>query len=214
MRRLALAGFFVVACVVLAAAAREFTLPHAANAKTYPAHDDHPAEKVTIAIEPYDSAKKSEIFRVNWREHGYLPAYLIVSNEGDQPIALTAMHVEWVTAKRSKLQPATEDDLARRLSRVKRRGDEPPRVPLPLPRKGPDSGVGKDARQEIDNARFRAFAIEPHTTRAGFLFFDVENIQEPLAGAHVYITGVKDVSGQELMFFDISLEKYLETEPD
>jgi hypothetical protein len=211
MRRLATAGLFVLACVVVAAAAREFTLPRAANAKTYPAHDDHPTERVTIAIDPYDSTQKSEIFRVKWREHGYLPVYLIVSNDGDQPLALPAMHIQWVTAKRSKLQPATEDDLARRLSRVKRRGDETPRMPLPLPKRGPDVGVPKDARQEIDAARFSAAAVEPHTTRAGFLFFDIENIPDPLVGAHVYITGVRDGNGQELMFFDIPLDKYLAT---
>ncbi len=122
------------------------------NAKTYPAHDDHPAEQVTIAIDPYDSPSKSEIFRVKWQEYGYLPAYLVVSNDGDRPIVLTAMHIQWVTAKRSKLQPATEDDLARRLSRIKRRGDENIPLPLPLPKRGPSAGVTKDARQEIDGA--------------------------------------------------------------
>ncbi len=60
----------------------------------------------------------------------------------------------------------------------------------------------------------RAEAVEPHSTRAGFLFFDIANIQQPfLAGAHLYVTGVRDGNGQELMFFDIPLDKYLETRP-
>jgi hypothetical protein len=209
MRRLSLGALFVLACIALAVASKEFTLPHPAQANSYPAHDDHAGERVSIAIDLYDSPRKADIFKVNWREHDYLPAYLIVSNEGDEPIALTDMHVQWVTSDRSKIQPATDEDLARRLSRVKRRGDERP-LPVPIPR-GPDVGVSKDARREIEAAQFRASAVEPHSTRAGFLFFDVENIREPLAGAHVYISGIKDANGQELIFFDIPLDKYLNT---
>jgi hypothetical protein len=207
MRYLSVALLFVLAWISLAAASKEFTLPRPAQANTYPAHDDHPAEHVAIAIDPYDSPHKADIFKVNWREHDYLPAYLIVSNNGDEPIALTAMRVQWVTNNRSKLQPAMDEDLTRRLSRIKRRGDERP-LPIPLPR-GPDVGVSKDARREIEAAQFRAVAVEPHSTRAGFLFFDVESIREPLAGAHVYISGIKDAKGQELMFFDIPLDSHL-----
>jgi hypothetical protein len=52
--------------------------------------------------------------------------------------------------------------------------------------------------------------VEAHATQAGFLFFDVEGIDDPLAGAHLYISGVRNGQGQELIFFDISLEGYLE----
>jgi hypothetical protein len=207
MRHLSVAVLLILAWISLAAASKEFTLPQPAPANTYPAHDDHPSEHVSIAIDPYDSARKAEIFKVNWREHDYLPAYLIVSNDGDEPIQLRALRVQWVTADRSKLQPASDDDLARRLSRIRRRGDEQP-LPLPVPR-GPNVGVSKDARREIDAAQFRAMAVEPHSVRAGFLFFDVQDIREPMAGAHVYISGIKDAKGQELMFFDVPLDKYL-----
>jgi hypothetical protein len=30
-----------------------------------------------------------------------------------------------------------------------------------------------------------------------------------MAGAHLYVTGVRDGGGNELMFFDIPLDKYL-----
>jgi hypothetical protein len=41
------------------------------------------------------------------------------------------------------------------------------------------------------------------------MFFDVSGISTPLAGAHFYLTGVRDASGNELMYFEIPLEKYL-----
>ena len=38
-------------------------------------------------------------------------------------------------------------------------------------------------------------------------------MSQPLAGAHLYVTGVRDGNGSELMFFDIPLEKYLTYRP-
>ena len=35
----------------------------------------------------------------------------------------------------------------------------------------------------------------------------------PLAGAHFYLTGVRDAKGNELMYFEIPLEKYLSAPP-
>jgi hypothetical protein len=62
---------------------------------------------------------------------------------------------------------------------------------------------------EIESSQFAAKAVEPHTTQSGFLFFDVGDIAAPLAGAHIYVTGVNDAKGTELFYFDIPLEKYL-----
>jgi hypothetical protein len=197
--------------VTIAIAAKEYTAPRAMPAKTYPAHDEHPTENVTMAADPYDLPDKaSPVFILPYREKGYLPIHLVITNDGEQPISLAGIEVRLVTANRTKLQPATSDDLYRRFSRVARRGDEPSRnpLPIPLPRR-PDTGLPKGGADEIVNAQFRAKAVEPHGTQAGFLFFDVEGIRQPLAGAHLYITGVRDNNGSELMFFDIPLEKYL-----
>ncbi len=202
---------FLCGCVSLALWAREFRMPRAANARTYPAHDEHANEHVTVAVDPYDRADKADIFKTKWREHGYLPVQLVVSNDGDQPIALTQMKVELITANHSKILPASDEDLYRRVGKINRRGDEPSRnpLPVPLPRRGPSVGVSKDTREEVEAAQFRAVAVEPHSTKAGFVFLDVQGIREPVAGAHVYVTGIRDATGQELMFFDIPLDKYL-----
>ena len=63
---------------------------------------------------------------------------------------------------------------------------------------------------EIDSAQFAARAVEPHTTQSGFLFFDVSGMTTPLAGAHIDVTGVTDAKGNELMYFEIPMEKYLD----
>lgn len=199
----------------LAIASKEYMAPKALPAKTYPARDEHPDEKVTIAADPYDMQDKAApVFTLPYKEKDYLPIYLVITNDGDQPITLNQMEFKLVTASRTKLQPATTDDLYRRFSRVKRRGDEPSRnpLPIPLPRR-PDTGLPKGGADEIQNAQFRAKAVEPHGTQAGFLFFDIEGVREPLAGAHLYVTGVRDSNGSELMFFDIPMEKYLTYRP-
>jgi hypothetical protein len=209
-RRAWLAGALVLLATV-ALASKQYTAPRAMPAKSYPAHDEHPTEKVTIAADPYDTSAKAEpVFILPYREKGYLPVYLVVTNDGDQPVSLANMEISLVTGNRTKLQPANTDDLYRRFSRVKHRGDEPSRnpLPIPLPRR-PDTGLPKGAANEIQDAQFGAKAVEPHGTQAGFLFFDTEGVRQPLAGAHLYVTSVRDANGNDLMFFDVPLDKYV-----
>ena len=73
------------------------------------------------------------------------------------------------------------------------------------------SGANSAKRNRCGEARARA--VEPHGTQAGFLFFDIEGVRQPLEGAHLYITGVRDANGTDLMFFDVPLEKYLSAGP-
>ena len=204
------------ALCAVAFAAKEYVAPKAYPAKTYPARDAHDDEKVTIAADPYDMPDKaSTVFNLNYREKGILPIFLVVTNDGDQPVALTDIKVQLVTADRSKILSATDDDLYRKFSRVKRRGDEPSRnpLPIPLPRRGADAGIPKEGLSELQQAPFMAKAVEPHATAAGFIFFDVGGISQPLAGAHLYIMNVHDANGRDLMFFDIPMEKYLSYRP-
>lgn len=208
--RLWLAGVVVVLATA-ALASKQYAGPHPMPAASYPAHDAHPTEKISIAADPYDVPEKTEpVFVLPYLERGYLPIFLVVTNDGDQPVSLFDMKVSLVTASRTKLQPATDDDLYRRFSRVARRGDEPSRnpLPIPLPRKS-SAGLPKGGAIELQSAPFAAKAVEPHSTQSGFLFFDVSGIRQPLAGAHLYITSVRDSNGEDLMFFDIPLDKYV-----
>jgi hypothetical protein len=204
--RRALVVLTTVCAVAVCAAAKDFVLPSPQPAKTYPAKDEHPTEKVTVAVDPYDMADKASIFSVKYSEEGFVPIYVVITNDGDQPVALAGMKAQLVTVNRSKIAPATVDDLYRRLSHPSATGKP---SPLPWPSKKVKGTVSKSTQDELQNAQFAARAVEPHTTQAGFMFFDVSGISTPLAGAHFYLTGVRDGTGNELMYFEIPLEKYL-----
>ena len=200
---------------LLALAAKDYSPPRVYPAKTYPARDEHSNEHVTIAADPYDTPDKAApVFALPYGERDFLPIFLIITNDGDQSVTLQGMRIQLVTVDRTKLAPANSDDLYRRFTHLRRRGDEPSRnpLPIPLPRRS-KAGISTQGVDEIERAPFRAQAVEPHASQAGFFFFDVEGIGHPLAGAHLYITGVRDGNGNELMFFDIPLEKYLSYKP-
>ena len=198
----------VLLCCVGAIAAKEFVMPAAQPARTYPAHDDHPLEKVAVAVDPYDLEDKASIFTVNYRNYGYMPVFFVITNDGDQPVSLVDMKAQLNTKNRSRLFPASTDDLLRRLSHPTR-NDRQNTLPIPLPKKEVKGGVPRKTWDEIEQAQFAAKAVEPHSTVRGFLFFDVQDISNPLAGANFYLTGVEDAKGKELMYFEIPMEKYL-----
>jgi hypothetical protein len=184
-------------------------MPEAHPAKTYPAHDDHPMEKVAIAVDPYDVEYKASIFSVNYRNYGLMPIFFVFTNNSDQPIALTDMKPALVTVNRSKLYPLATDDLVRRLSHPSRSATGRS-IPLPLPSSKKVKGaVSQKTMDEIDRSQFEARAVEPHSTARGFLFFDVSDISNALNGATFYLTDVRDNRGNELMYFEVPLEKYL-----
>jgi hypothetical protein len=191
---------------LLCLASKEFAMPQAQPAKTYPAHDEHPLEAVAVGVDPYDLAEKTTIFSVRYSEIGFMPIFVVVTNDGSQPVELSGMKAQLVTVNRAKLAPANEDDIARRLTRPSANTNK---YPIPFPTKKVKGGLSKQALEEIQNAQFVAKAVEPHSTQSGFLFFDVSDLSTPLAGAHFYLTGVRDAKGNELMYFEIPLEKYL-----
>jgi hypothetical protein len=204
-----LAGRGILLCCVFAfpilcLAAKDFVMPKPQTAKSYPAHDDHSTEQVSVGLDPYDSADKANIFSVHYSELGILPIFVVVTNDGDQPVALTGLNVEMVTPDRTKLLPMSPDDIYRRISRPHAHTTT---YPLPFPTKKAGGGVSQKARDEIQNARFDARAVEPHGTQAGFVFVDVSDMSNPTSGSHVYFTGIHDAKGNEMMYFDVPLGK-------
>lgn len=190
----------------LSQAAKEFVRPAAQPAKSYPAHDAHDADGVTVAIDPYDTPEKRQIFTVDWFERGFLPVLLVITNDSDQPISSPTMKAQLVTANRSKVYAATADDLYRRLSNPQR-STLP--SPLPIPTKKVKGGVNKKTLDEIDAARFSARAVEPHSTQSGFVFFDIGDLSSPLLGANFFLMGLQNSKGDDLIYFEIPLDKYL-----
>jgi hypothetical protein len=194
----------LVGLPLLCLAAKEFSMPKAQPAASYPAHDYHSKEKVTVALDPYDVAPKTNIFVVPYHDLNLLPVLLIVTNDSDQPVELSRMKAELVTGDGDKLTPVNEDDVYRRVSHPTSSGA---RLPLPFPTKRVKGGVNNKQFTEIDTAQFKAKAVEPLNSQAGFLFFDVSEVKNPLRGARFYLTGVRDSSGNDLMYFEVPLEK-------
>lgn len=189
-------------------AAKDFSLPRAKPAFSYPAHDHHGDENVTVGIDPYETAAKGDIFKTHYGENGVLPVFVVITNDSDEPVQLSEMKAELVTSDRTKLSPLSEDDIFRRLSHPKASGSH---YPVPFPTKKAKGGVDSKTRDEVESALFRARAVEPKGTQAGFMFFDISDLSSPLPGANFYLTGIRNSSGHDLMYFEISLDKYLDS---
>jgi hypothetical protein len=200
-----------IAAGALSLAAKDFIKPVAHPAKTYPAHDAHPDEKVAIAADPYDNNEKAKIFTIHFREHDLLPIFFIVTNDGDQPLSIANMQVTLSTGHRAHLTPIATDDIYRRLSNPQAHDNQ--NIPFPFPRTKVKGTVTRKEMDEIESAQFAAKAVEPHGTQSGFLFFDVEDIDAPLNGSSLSVTGVDDATGKELMYFEIQMNKYLNATP-
>jgi hypothetical protein len=202
--------FAAIAAFALALyASKEYEAPKVLKAATYPAHDAHPTEKITIAADPYNTSQKASIFRLKYLDKGLLPINLIITNEGGTPVTLSKMSVQLVARERhAKLSPLDEDDIFRRMTHAKRSDDVArTTVPLPFPTKHKVGGLKQEDQDEVDHAMFQARAVEPNTTQAGFVFFDVSDLNNPLDGATLYVTGIRDGSGNDLMYFEIPLDK-------
>jgi hypothetical protein len=209
-RRRFVAVLWVCLFVPALLASKSFVKPVAQPAATYPAYDNHPDEKVTIAADPYDTAEKAKIFSVNFQEAGFLPIFFVVTNDSDQPVSIAKMQITLLTASHYKLTPTSPDDIYRRLSNPQAQTRP---SPIPIPHKKVKGTVGQKEMDEIESSQFEARAVEPHGTQSGFLFFDIGGISSPLAGATLDITGVADAKGNELMYFEIALDKYLKASP-
>lgn len=212
-----LTAFLLIAVLMVWADNKPIPMPVATHAKTYPAHEAHDDEKVSIAIDPFDMPDKAKVFKANYQQKGLLPVRVIISNDADGYLMLNDLKIEFITVGRDKLEPLTSDDIYRKLMRTDSRPDQRggPKLPLPIPTKRDKSPVSKEVRESITEAQDAQLLLTPidgHSLRSGFLFFDVTGLSTPEAGAHILFTGLK-VGGKELFYFDIPLEKYLSYQP-
>jgi hypothetical protein len=209
IRRWTTLSSLLLACF-LAAQAYDYKppdIPEAGHADKYSQHETHKDEGVSIAVDPYGPEKDS-VFHVKFAEHGVLPVRLIISNDTDQPLSLADARIEFTTARKAKGEPLRKEDVERAVANSAEPQDRSAtRVPLPvpIPRSKPRR-LPKGTDEEVDYLIFKAEAVEPHSTRSGFLFFDVSGVQQPLIGSHILFTGIRNGAGQELFYFDIPLQ--------
>jgi hypothetical protein len=117
------------------------------------------------------------------------------------------IEITFITANHSKLTPTSTADIVRRMSNPQAQTRP---SPIPIPRKKVKGTLGTKELEEIESSQFAARAVEPHGSQSGFLFFDVRGISSPLSQANIDVTGIHDAKGNELLFFEIPMEKYLE----
>jgi hypothetical protein len=72
-------------------------------------------------------------------------------------------------------------------------------------------GSNKEIEADFDEFEYAALVVEPHTTRAGFLFYDVSELDDPLKGSKLHLHKVRDADGNELFYFEIPFNKYLQS---
>ena len=193
------------------AGATNHSAPAVQPATTYPAVEVHDKEHVAIAVEPYDTKEKESIFRVDYLGHGIMPIRLIVTNEGDRPISLRDARILFYTVGGDRIQAAEPEDVERVMTRSEREGKKIP-IPGPFPSiKMKPKASNKEVEQDFDQFEFQALVVEPHTTRAGFLFYDVSQLDHPLQGGKLHLHKIRDADGAELFYFEIPFDTYLKS---
>jgi len=210
MRTLRGISFFLL-WLALPAIAADHTPPPVQPATSFAAVEVHPDEHLAIAVEPYDTKEKESIFRVDYIGHDVMPVRLIVTNLGDRPISLRSARILFETAAGERIQAAEPEDVERLMTRKERTGIKIP-TPAPLPPiHTKPKGSNQEIQQDFDTFEYSALAVEPHTTRAGFLFYDVSGLTDPLVGARLYVRSLRDADGNELFYFEIPFNKYLQS---
>jgi hypothetical protein len=197
--------------LALPAMASDHTPPPVQPATSFAAVEVHDAEKVAIAAEPYDTREKEGLFRVDYLSHGVMPVRLIVTNNGDRPISLQDARILFLTAAGDKIPAAEPEDVERLMTRKEREGGKIP-MPSPIPAiKLKPKGSNKEIEQDFNTFEYAALVVEPHTTRAGFLFYDVSQLDNPLQGAKLHLRKLRNADGNELFYFEIPFDKYLKS---
>jgi len=197
--------------LALPAGGSSHTPPPVQPATSFAAVEVHADEKVAIAAEPYDTREKAAIFRVDYLSHGVMPIRLIVTNNGDRPISMTEARILFITAAGDNIQVAEPEDVERLMTRKEREGGTIP-LPSPLPniKLKPAASI-EEINKDFDTFEYNALKVEPHTTRAGFLFYDVSGLDHPLEGAKLHLRKLRDADGNELYYFEIPFDKYLKS---
>jgi hypothetical protein len=197
--------------LALPALATDHKPPPVQPASAFAAVETHNGEKVAIAAEPYDTREKAAIFRVDYLSHSVMPIRLIVTNNGDRPIHLSDARILFYTAAGEKIQAAEPEDVERLMTRKERESTKVP-MPFPLPPvKLKPRASNKEIEQDFDTFEYSALVVEPHTTRAGFLFYDVSGLDHPLEGASLLLRKLRDADGNELFSFEIPFDRYLKS---
>lgn len=160
--------------------------------------------RVTVAAVPYTSDEQTHaVFgKHNPYQYGILPVLVIVQNDMDEPLRLSAMQAEFETANGQHIEAVPPRDIPSTIAHQPRDGQMPgsgPHLPIPLPKK-----KNPLAEWGIESRAFSAPMLQPHESAQGFFYFETRM----LPGAKFYLSGMQAArSGEGIIFFEIPLEE-------
>jgi hypothetical protein len=187
-------------------------------ASQYPLNDPHPNEKVTVAADPCLEKQDCPFFRLAYVSHGFLAVRVIITNDRDDALNLDDARMQFFPADGGKEGAATDEELNRRLFSTKNaHGTTIPVIGVTIHHEPVDQKILND---DADFG-FQSTIVPPHSTRAGYIFYDTKGIDDPvLKHAELYIkmihyTDNKNVQ-HELFGFTLPFDKWLDvqTKPD
>ena len=183
--------------------------PPVLPASQYPAFDTHAQEHVSVAIDPCTEPRNCDFFRLPYIRHSLIPVRVIITNDSDTALNLNEARMQLITANNDKFPAATLDDINRRLFSTKQaKGGHIPLTPIPLHH----APIDKKITQDDDDFGFKSTTVAPHSTLAGYLFYDVKDLDDPpLKGAELYVKMIQTAAGKELFAFSIPFNKALAT---
>jgi len=184
-------------------------------ASQYALNDSHPDEHVTIAADPCIDKTACAFFRLPYVSHGFVPVRVIITTDRDDALNLDDVRIQFIPAEGDKEGAATDEDLNRRLFSTK--SAQGTKIPLIGITTHPEP-VDKKILNDDADFGFSSTIVPPHSTRAGYVFYDTRGIDDPvLQHAELYVkmihyTDAKNVK-HELFAFSLPFDKWLAAQP-
>ncbi len=203
-----------LAAIAVPAFANDKKAPPPKPANQYAAFDTHPDEHVTIAAEPCTDSHDCPFFRLPYIQHSLLPVRVIITNDSDTAVTLEEVRIQFISATKDVIPAATLEDINRRLfnSHSAAYGTKIPLTNIPIHH----APVDKKIIQDDDDFGFKGTTVNPHSTLAGYLFYDIKELDDPaLKGAQLYLKMIYTLDRKKQLFaFTIPFDKWLAANPD